>query len=601
VTAQLLAAAYLAVAAVVVVIIEAQSGVRLSTSWGLQFVTPVVYPLPFWTVTCVYAYVSCRRAGLAFRATAARTILLGGWVHLNLLAITMGHETDLLALLTAGSFVYYVAAVVGAIAVGSCVLSALCLAAYWKGWRDDFWLPVAYLPLTHILLQRKYGPWLALVEVALAITAVVAVDRDVQSTVFDAASRWWRRLTTDSAVILFIYLVAFFFRFTAARRLSGMGVQVVMTNTDDPDQYHRAALTILKGGWVPRYTSIGYDVFLAALYRVTGVSIGGTLVLQAVLLSTVPVAVYLIGRRLFNPAAGIAAALSAALSQVLIFNSVNLTREVAGSLFAPWGMLLVLLVLARARDQDGEWLALPAGAVFGFLIAYDPAFLIVSICLAAGFLACFRFTLTQRLKRAAVFLMVACLVAVGIVRFATGDRTVLARDDSNLATSVSTDFNPYASVLFQRRISLLAYRPESLSHVLAHPGENITLIAQKLWLDARRFVFEGNAGRFDPITLIQGTFFAANVDFYGYLFGFLGAAAGLGGLLRRPVRLDRAALYLVILSYSAVYVVLFFGMTRFRVAIQPLLLVLVGAGIANVFRFALTGACARRPIAALNA
>lgn len=582
----LMAAAYLALVSIVVVIIEAQWGVRLSTVWGIQYATPVVYPLPFWLLTFAYAYFSSRRTGLTFRAWGSRAILLGAWVHLNLLAITMSHETELLAQLTSGSFLYYVAALVGSVAIGSCVLSAVYCAALWRGWRDDFWLPLAYLPLAHILLQRSRGSFLVFVEVGLVVSAVLAADRNLHRRSIEAAKRWWPRLANEATIILVLYLVAFFFRFIAARRLSGMGVYTIMTNTDDPDQYHRAALAILNHEWIPRYTSVGYDVFLAGLYWLTGVKLGWVLVLQSALTSTVPIAVYLIGRRLFSRAAGIAAALLAAFSQLLIFNSVNLTREVAGSLFVPWAMVFVLLALAARQAKKGEWLAIPAGALFGFLLAYDPTFLIVSVALAAGFMLCTRFTLLQRVRRIAVFLVVAGVCALGIVRFATGDVTILARQDQHLAKHVALDFNPYASLLYQRGINLVVNPRKFIPGILANPIENSTLFAQKLWLDSRRFVFEGNAGRFDPIVLIYGSFLAANVDFYGYLFGFIGAWIGLAGMFRRPARLDRAALYLVMLTYAAVYVVLFFGMTRFRAPIQPLLLVLVGAGIWTVSRFA---------------
>lgn len=588
--AHLLAAAYLTVVSAVVVIVEAHFGVRLETVWGLQFRNPVVYPLAFWSATFLYGYWSGRRTGLAPREWVGRAILLGAWVHVNLLVITMSHETDLLALLTSTSFTRYIFGVVGAVAIGSCVLSAVCCAAIWRGWRDDFWLPLVYLPLAHIWLQRSLGSLLVLVEVGLVVSAVLIADRNIYTRCVESARRWWPRVANEATIILGIYLLAFAFRFVAAQRLSGMGIQTIMTNTDDPDQYHRAALAILNGEWIPRYTSVGYDMLLAGLYWLTDVDLARVLVLQATLTATVPVAVYLVGRQLFGRAAGVTAAVIAALSQLLIFNSVNLTREVAGSLFVPWSMVLLLPVLAHAHEKKGLWLAVPAGTVFGFLIAYDPTFLIVSVCVSAGFMACTRFTILQRVTRVAVFLAVVALCGMGIIRFASGDWTVLAREDQNMATSVSMDFNRYASLLNQRRINVFAFPRESARNFLADPFQNSTLIAQKLWLDVRRFLFEGNAGRFDPIVLIYGSFLAASLDFYGYLFGLLGAAVGLRGILGRPTRLDRAALFVFILSYAAVYIVLFFGMTRFRAPIQPLLLVLVGAGMVATVRFAVSRA-----------
>jgi hypothetical protein len=588
-SAHLLAVAYLTVVSAVVVIVEAHFGVRLETVWGLQFRTPVVYPLAFWSATFLYAYFSGRQTGLALREWVSRAILLGAWVHLNLLAITMSHETVLLAQLTSGSFTAYIGGFVGAVAILSCVLSAVCCAAFWRGWRDEFWLPVAYLPLAHVLLQRAHGFSLALIGTGLVVSAVIVADRGSHRRLVEAAKRWWPRLWNDATIVLGIYLVAFLFRFVAAERLSGMGIQTIMTNTDDPDQYHRAALAILNGEWAKRYTSIGYDVFLAGLYWLTNARLDRVLVLQSVLTSTVAVAVYLMGRRLFSRTAGITAALLAAFSQLLIFNSVNLTREVAGTLFVAWGVLL-LVVLPGEPRKGREWWILPAGVVFGFLTAYDPTFLGVSAGLAMAFLFCRRFPVWHRTRRIALFLGLACLVAFGTIRFATGDRTILARQDVFMAADVSSHFNPYSYLLLRRRINAFAYPTELAPNLLVDPVGNAKLIAQKLWVDGRRFLFEGNSGRFDPITLIYGSFFAANVDFYGYFFGFLGAVVGLRGIRTKPVRLDRAALYAVLLIYATTYIVMFFGMTRFRAPVQPLLLVLVGAGIATVFRFAAHGA-----------
>jgi hypothetical protein len=127
--AHLLAAVYVIVVSAVVVILEAHFGVRLETVWGQQFRTPVVYPVAFWSATFIYGYCSGRRTGLALREWVSRAILLGAWVHVNLLVITMSHETDLLALLTSASFTGYVFGVVGTVAIGSCVLSAVYCAA----------------------------------------------------------------------------------------------------------------------------------------------------------------------------------------------------------------------------------------------------------------------------------------------------------------------------------------------------------------------------------------------------------------------------------------------------------------------------------------
>lgn len=128
----------------------------------------------------------------------------------------------------------------------------------------------------------------------------------------------------------------------------------------DPEEYYRAAVHILHGG----YHDTGkwlrppvYPAFLALLLPLAGMNVAGALLLQACVLSIGTLAFYAFGAQLFGRATGLMTALLAALFAPL--------ASYASSLYAE-ALFITLLIpglalLDRALARRSGWTAFGAG------------------------------------------------------------------------------------------------------------------------------------------------------------------------------------------------------------------------------------------------
>lgn len=182
----------------------------------------------------------------------------------------------------------------------------------------------------------------------------------------------------------------------------------------DPEEYYRAAVHILHGG----YHDTGkwlrppvYPVFLALLLPLAGMSISGALLLQACVLSVGTLAFYAFGKQLFGRATGLATALLAALFVPLASYASSLYAE---ALFVT---LLVagLTLLDRALARGSGWTAAGAGAALA-LAALTRAVGLYMIPLAAAWIVWQAWQGGRsevRRYRLAVFLILGATLVIG--------------------------------------------------------------------------------------------------------------------------------------------------------------------------------------------
>lgn len=618
---------YAVVAALVVLEAEARAGLRLSTYFGSYYPQEIVYPLAFWALTAIYALVATWDGGGRLGPVMASAVPMGLLVHLGLLAMTF--EDDAAALRLTGYFHQYATTVVAAVGVVVLTLGFLALLALRRGELDGVWLPLVYLPGVQVL----FG-WPARTALLLAISGLLALltwrvrTSDRGQRLAGALSRLVRG---DLVFAAFLLVLSLLFRVLAAQRLVNMGLETVLLNADDATQYDLNARALLQGQFVSTSYSAGYSAVTAFLYWLGGSHVPSVLILQALISATVPVAVWLIGRRTFGEATGRAGALLAALSQLLIYNAVNLAREMASIVLAAWGVVL-LLGLADPAKRDFRLCRVVLLAMLGgVLISVEPVFAVVSVFLALGFGSA-RWRLARRqseitfavitltglvlallVSRDPVVILAAGLVAsvgyhyypyvgtpsrVGLTAAAilvawtvaalvnmtvTGEFSTVTRTKT-YAIHVSKDFNPYAQELLNRGVNVFAHGAGSIVNFFDRPLVNAALIGQKISLDLRRFFFEGNTGLFDPLFLANGSFFAANLTCYAIVFGMLGLAAAGREMVAGERAPEKAIVLGVLGIYATAYIVLFFGMTRFRATVQPLLLLAVAHGLVVTLR-----------------
>ena len=600
----LLAASYVLVAGVVVVRFDAEfrsaspwlSSNALVTNFGDFYPTLIAYPLFFWGITVAYAVVALPSTGWKLSRLVASTVGLGLLVHLNFLCLALIGHDDLLAKLPAEMFQYYVR---GAIVTCLGIVAALgfVYALNVSGMnRDRYWLPLAYVPAVNLW----FGPTALLVPVLVTTGLGVWLWRSTESW---AGWRTWRQsfaahLTDWRVLTAIVFLVGVTVRVLASLRLAGMGEDIVFTNSDDASQYDQNARGILEGSGVltevgmPGTSSYspGYSLFLAALYGLTGRNLTAVMTVQAVLSAFVPVGVFLVGRRCAGRLVGFVAAMLAALSQLLIFNSVNLTREM-GSIFLL--LPLVWMLQRTPPDSADAWKRmLVIGGLFGCIAFIDPVFLVVAAVVLVVYGLNNRVPLRQRVRLMGVLLIALYLTLMPLKLFVntpTNWSELLSpvSRPKVFAIHLSRDWSKPATELYQRGINVFAFPVDSVVNVIREPRVASALIAEKVWLDFRRFFFEGHSGYFSPLLLIANTFFSANLMFYACMFAGIGMLVMIGRIRSRRAAWEQVMVLVTLLAYSSTYIIAFFGLTRFRASMHPLLLLWIGLGLVVVSRWIL--------------
>jgi len=600
----LLAASYVLVAGVVVVRFDAEfrsaspwlSSNALVTNFGDFYPTLIAYPLFFWGITVAYAVVAFPSTGWNVSRLVANTVGLGLLVHLNFLCLALIGHDDLLAKLPAEMFQYYVR---GAIVTCLGIVAALgfVYALNVSGMnRNRYWLPLAYVPAVNLW----FGPTALLVPVLVTTGLGVWLWRSTESW---AGWRTWRQsfaahLTDWRVLTAIVFLVGVTVRVLASLRLAGMGEDIVFTNSDDASQYDHNARGMLEGSGVltevgmPGTSSYspGYSLFLAALYGLTGRNLTAVMTVQAVLSAFVPVGVFLVGRRCAGRLVGFVAAMLAALSQLLIFNSVNLTREM-GSIFLL--LPLVWMLQRTPPDSADAWKRmLVIGMLFGCIAFIDPVFLVVAAVVLVVYGLNNRVPLRQRVRLMGVLLIALYLTLMPLKLFVntpTNWSELLSpvSRPKVFAIHLSRDWSKPATELYQRGINVFAFPGVSIANVILEPRVASALIAEKVWLDFRRFFFEGHSGYFSPLLLIANTFFSANLMFYACMFAGIGMLVMIGRIRSRRAAWEQVMVLVTLLAYSSTYIIAFFGLTRFRASMHPLLLLWIGLGLVVVSRWIL--------------
>ena len=600
----LLAVTYVLVAGIVVVRFDAEfrsawpwvSSNALVTNFGDFYPTLIAYPLFFWGITVAYAVVAFPSTGWKLSRLVSSTVGLGLLVHVNFLCLALIGHDDLLAKLPAEMFQYYVRGVT-VTCLGIVAALGFVYALNVSGMnRNRYWLPLAYVPAVNLW----FGPTALLVPVLVTTGLGVWLWRRTESW---AGWRTWRQsiaahLTDWRVLTAIVFLVGVTVRVLASLRLAGMGADTVFMNSDDASQYDQNARGILDGSGVltevgmPGTSSYspGYSLFVAALYGLTGRNLTGVMIIQAVLSAFVPVGVFLVGRRCAGRLVGFVAAMLAALSQLLIFNSVNLTREM-GSIFLL--LPLVWMLQRTPPDSADAWKRmLVIGMLFGCIAFIDPVFLVVAAVVLVVYGLNNRVPLRQRVRLIGVLLIALYLTLMPLKLFVntpTNWSELLSpvSRPKVFAIHLSRDWSSPATELFERGINVFAFPGVSIANVILEPRVASALIAEKVWLDFRRFFFEGHSGYFSPLLLIANTFFSANLMFYACMFAGIGMLGMIGRIRSRRAAWEQVMVLVTLLAYSSTYIVAFFGLTRFRASMHPLLILWIGLGLVTVSRWIL--------------
>ncbi len=356
-----------------------------------------------------------------------------------------------------------------------------------------------------------------------------------------------------------------------------------------------------------------YPYFLALVYKLTGVDLFWTRVVQAVIGSASCGLTYLLARRLLGlRGAGLGPRTREVAARVsgLVMAAYPLAIYFDGELLIPgllvFLLLLGLVLLMRAWDSDRGWW-LP-GLVFGLAVITRPNVLAFLAALAVWFFLAFR---GRAWKRLGLFFGAVLLVVLPVtVRNYVKSRTIVP-----VAWQAGTNFyignNPEADGVtailpgtraswwggfndVRRLAEEAAGRPLKGAEIdrywmsrgfefwRQHPGKAMGLVARKLWLLASGHEVSNNRDIyfFKRYSFLNPLVFSTGV--FKFPFGLLLPLALVGLWFFRRVR-RRVPVYLFLAAYGLSFVP-FFVTARFRMPLVPLFVIMAAYGVIRLWQ-----------------
>jgi hypothetical protein len=352
----------------------------------------------------------------------------------------------------------------------------------------------------------------------------------------------------------------------------------------DMEKHHGIALKVLDKGWIDESADVSplYPyVVLPFFYRLTGVNMSITLVIQAILDTLTVLLIYLIARRIYGVrAAAYAGLAAAAYAPFIIYQGQLLSESLLSLLIAAF-----FLALVAGDASPGLKRAIAAGALLGLAVATKPNCLVFAPL--AGLLIFHRSSWSLRRALPAVAALAASAVVV-LLPFAWRNyRSVgefhLVRGNSGIMLYMGN--NPSAIGVYQQPADAAAmeierraeglslsgrdrlYREAALEFIRNNPKHALSLLWRKFILFFGSTEIPNNLS----VKFVRQTTFLKPNAFV--TFGLVLPFAAAGFLISRKFR---GSWFLAgqALIYSASIIVFVVG--RYRLAIVPLVMPAAG-------------------------
>jgi hypothetical protein len=566
-TVRLLAGAVFLLPALYLVLkMEGEMGLRTNWTMNALWLKEYFIPWPYWTLGMVYFGLA-----RAFSTKPARflpyvqDLLI---IHIGILLIQALNQRVADGLASA-AFQYYCQAYIFVLLGGITSLSAKRLGELFKGYGNVYAAPIAIFPIGFFFLKSPLylGPVLFLAAIFYRWSA------DKKNWLFEKREKW---------IILGIVLMGLAIRLFAAWRLGQMGNEILLVNSDDGDSYFANAKRLLAGEAISNHHSIGAAALLAIFYKITGYSLPGTLLLQAFVASLLPLLAYKIVKDLWGTREALLGSFFIAFSQVIIFNSINLTREFGGSLFLV--VFAFVLLWTWNRQLLGKSILFPAlflGLVAGILVTFEVVF-------QALLIVAYVFLILRSRGAARTNYFLSMIIFLAVSTSATWLITghALARDKATLDELMSR-YSHGGSLLVEKHLHPMQFVLEpaqALTGLWREGSQGLALIGKKLNVDFKLYYFGGFLGGFDPLLLERHSAFASSINFYLVLFIFIGLVFAVKEVLNwSKVSGPTLILLLLCFGHGIFYATFLAGWARFRGTVLPLFCLFLALGIMRFF------------------
>ncbi len=295
----------------------------------------------------------------------------------------------------------------------------------------------------------------------------------------------------------------------------------------DGPVYFKSALAFSQGNWgdVNFWHAPFYSLYLSVFLILFGETSAVLFYSQAVLGSLTPVIIFLICRKLNLKQAALIAGLLVATSHLCIHYSVVINRATPLSIAVP---LLVYSLLCLGKTGSLKYL--PMGFLFGATFYLGQETLPV-LALFAVYLARHLWKSGLSYKKS---LFHSSLIGVGVVAVFfslngiyhshTDEWLPLGRasDPTHASSLWNNNNNSFAKEMIDMGFDPLSYPAKSSEVFLEKPLQITKLLLGKLFLEIPDFLLDPGGTYFVPLHLAFESFYSAHLQFYIYLFIFLG-------------------------------------------------------------------------------
>lgn len=369
----------------------------------------------------------------------------------------------------------------------------------------------------------------------------------------------------------------------------------------DARYYDKRAVEILDEGLIGSdayFMGPLYPHMLALVYAVAGRDLLVIRILQAILSSLVPVLLYRMGRRLFDPTIGLVAGIGAALYGPFIFYTGSILYTTVAVTLILWILDRLTTTVSREKQFVYQWIT---GILFGLaavgkgnIALFVPVAMLVLAWQARG-------SLIER-ARPALALALGVAIVLGLIaarNYASSGDLVLLTSNGGLNFYIGN--GPESSGAYEKPDGLdVDHDPAGRRMLEAQLGRSLSPTeVSKVWSDRALAFLRENPGRGLDLLARKTTFFFSTFEIpqiesyhfqkrYSALlralflpFGVLLPLGVLGVALGTSKRNLMLALFLVVYAGS---IVLFFVLTRYRLPVVPVVLLFAAGGLVTVVR-----------------
>lgn len=324
-----------------------------------------------------------------------------------------------------------------------------------------------------------------------------------------------------------------------------------------------------------------YSFFLAAIYLIFGNSYVAVRAVQSIMGAFSCYIVYLLGKRSFGAAVGFVAAMAAAFDPSLVKSAEHTTSEG----FFTFLLLISLYLLLRLEAEPKRSISSGAGAILGLAaLTRSVVFFFPFLIAARGLIKVLREKAMVRkaaLDIAALVLPFLLIIAPWTVRNWWVHRSFVPIS-TNVGINLYSSYRPPQGKLFgfnafdenTRRAFQLGTEVEQSRYLMAKTFESI----------------RDNPGALPYLIFLKSAYFFSPFDWevigggvlnFVYFFSIPFFVAGL--IAGRGRGEGASCLYLALIYFFAM-AILTYGSPRFRLPVEPLLLIFAALGLVCLFR-----------------